>query len=208
MTGAANEIRILAVDDHYVTRYGIRRLLSRQPDLCIVGEAGDGAAAVTLYQQLEPDLVLMDLKMEGVDGVSATRMLTARDPDARILILSSFDTAQLVRQACQAGAAGFVLKEAGSEEILAAIRAVAAGQANMPIRLWKHITGAAEREELSVREIQVLQMLEQGLKTHEVAKALDLSLGTVKMYVSRAFAKLGVGTRAEAVAEAHRRGLL
>lgn len=208
MTDRIQCIRLLVVDDHYMTRFGIVRLLTEQSDMQVVAEAGDGATALRLYETHKPDLVLMDLKMDHVDGVAATRMLMAQHPEARVLVLSSFDTEQLVRQACQAGAAGFVLKESGAEEILAAIRAVSRGQAHMPLRLWRLIAGNTETEELSVREQQVLKRLAAGQKTRDVAQALDLSLGTVKMYISRTFTKLGVDNRSAAIAEARKRGLI
>ncbi len=208
MTIPQPPVRILVVDDHYVTRFGIRQLLAKHADMEVVGEAGDGASALSLYKTLKPDLVLMDIRMDGIDGVTATRMLTAADPDVRILILSSFDGESVVKQACQAGAAGFVLKESGGEEILTAIRSVANGQAHMPLRLWKHLNAGTEQTDLSSREVQVLKMIAAGHKTRDIASSLDLSQSTVKMYVSRIFTKLGVESRAQAIREAERRGLI
>lgn len=215
-------IRILLADDQALVRAGFRVLLEKAPDLRVVGEAGDGAQAVALAAELRPDVVLMDIRMPGTDGVEATRRICAAPANAhtRVLVLTTFDLDEYVYTALQAGAGGFLLKDTLAPDLVAAVRVVAAGEAvaapSVTRRLVeryvatspaRHITHAA-RSPLTEREHEVLVLIARGLSNIEMATRLHLTEGTVKTHVSRILAKLGLRDRVQAVIHAYEAGVV
>ncbi len=211
-------LRILLADDHAVLREGLRLLLDGQPDMEVVGEAGDGHAAWHLALQLRPDIVVMDLALPGMDGVEATRRLKGERPDVKILVLTMHQDAGLLQRALRAGAAGFVLKRSAAHALTHAIRAIAQGELYLdPLlaegaaaRLIREpgLKGLEPRDNLSEREQEVLHLVAAGHTNKEIAAQLGLSAKTVETYKARLMSKLGLHTRAEIVRYAVRRGLL
>jgi len=215
-------IRIAIVDDDALLRAGLRLLLETQPDLRVVTEAGTGREAVQQCRALTPDVVLMDLRMPGMDGVEATRQLTAGDSGARVLVLTTFDDEAGMFDAVRAGASGFLLKRAAPEELLAAVRAVAAGEGlvspAMTLRLLRGfaaaVPGPPEPEvqrrvdALTAREREVLVLLARGLSNAEVADRARMAETTAKTHVARVLTKLGLRDRVQAVVFAYQNGLV
>jgi DNA-binding NarL/FixJ family response regulator len=198
-------LRVLIVDDHPVVREGLGAVVRRSEGLTLVGEAGDGAEAVAAYRQLKPDVVLMDLRLPGKDGLEATREILCQDPGANIVLLTTFEEEGLARRALQSGARGVLLKDASTEELVAAVRAAAAGT----VTLDPSLTGELLKKPLlSEREREILALIASGHSNKEVAKKLYLTENTVKTHLANLFQKLGVHDRAEAVAEGLKRGLL
>ncbi|NUR91985.1 MAG: response regulator transcription factor [Nonomuraea sp.] len=200
-------MRLLIVDDHPIVRDGLRAALGGEPDMEIAGEAGDGAEALRLAAALKPDVVLMDLRMPGMDGLTAIRKLGGSG--ARVLVLTTFDTDIL--PALEAGADGYLLKDAPAEELVRAVRATYAGQTVLAPavagRLADHVR-RPPRGALSDRELQVLRLVAGGATNREAAAELFISEASVKTHLLHVYAKLDVRDRASAVAEAFRRGLL
>jgi DNA-binding NarL/FixJ family response regulator len=215
-------IRVLIADDQALVRGGFRVIVEAAPDMTVVAEAGDGAEAITSSRTLHPDVVLMDIRMPNMDGIEATRQLTA-DPatrNTRILILTTFDLDQYVFGALRAGASGFLLKDTSPEELLAAIRIIAAGDALLSPRITRHlIEEFARRPEhrpsnppavdgLTAREQEVLVEIAQGLTNAEIAERLHMSPATAKTHVSRLLAKLNARDRAQLVIHAYQSGIV
>jgi DNA-binding NarL/FixJ family response regulator len=204
-------IRLVIADDHPVVRDGLSGMFTADPGFEVLGEAGDGAEAVRLAQVLSPDVILMDLRMPGMDGVTALAELAKRGSAARVLVLTTYDTDNLVVRAIEAGATGYLLKDAPRAELLRAVRAAALGQAvlspSVASALMSRVREPAE-EPLSQRELEVLQLVAAGTTNREAATRLFISEATVKTHLLHIYAKLGVGDRAAAVAEAFKRGLL
>ena len=193
-------IQVLIADDHAIMREGLRRLLERQPDICIVGEASNGHEAVGKMVQTNPDIIVMDISMPDLNGIEATRQIMERSPQARVIILSMHSSAEFIFRAFQAGAAGYVLKDAGVVELIAAIRAVLRGEHYLCRQItnivvdkfhWNHkLANASPLESLSERECQVLQLLVEG-KTHaKIAQTLYLSPKSIATYRMRIMRKL------------------
>ena len=207
-------ITVLIADDHPVVRDGLRGILSSAADLSVVGEAGTGAEAVTRCAELEPDVVLMDLRMPVLSGVEAIRQLRKADSPVRVLVLTTFDADTDVVPAIQAGADGYLLKDAPAEELLRAIRSAAQGEAvlapSVAGRLMSRMAEPARkaRSPLSPKEIQVLRSVASGRTNKEAAAELFVSETTVKTHLIHIYDKLGVRDRAAAVDAAHRDGLL
>ena len=213
-------IRVLVVDDQAIVRDGLVTVLSLVPDLRVVGEASDGAEAIAAVEQEAPDVVLMDLRMPGVDGPTATASIVAAHPQVAVLVLTTFADDESIVTALRAGARGYLTKDAGRAEIATAIRAVASGQstfdATVGARLVAQLAGGtaaptpatvpsaggvrARFPELTPREADVLERIAEGRSNPDIAAELFLTVPTVKSYVNQVFAKLGVRTRAEAVA--------
>jgi DNA-binding NarL/FixJ family response regulator len=200
--------RILLVDDHAVVREGLVSLLQRQGDLLVVAEAADGASAIRLYRQHRPDLVVLDLRLPDMDGVEVTAAIRAEFPQARLLVLSSFDGDEDIYRALKAGARAYVLKDSTREELLAAVRTVAAGQRSLSAAVAERLAERVTGSELTARELAVLRQIVSGRSNKQIASALSISEGTVKTHVKSILAKLGVGDRTEAAVLALRRGLV
>ncbi len=211
-------ITVLLVDDQPLLRAGFRMILDAQPDLTVLGEAGDGAAAIRDAARLRPDVILMDVRMPGVDGVEATRRILATQPNTRIIILTTFDLDEYAYAGLQAGASGFLLKDVTPPELLTAIRAVAHGDAviapSTTRRLLDHLSGqltpppAIRLEALTDRERDVLLLIARGLTNAEIAAALHLAEATVKTHIGRILTKLDLRDRVHAVILAYQTGLI
>ena len=195
-------IRVLLVDDHRLVRSGLTSLLGTAADIEVVGEAADGAQAVTVVLELEPDVVLMDLSMPVMDGVSATRKVLIERPATKIVMLSSFSDRVRVRDAIAAGAIGYVLKDCTTEDLLAAVRAAAQGHAPLDPRvagaLLPTSASADPGEQLSDRERQVLRLASQGMANKQIARALGIAERTVKVHLGNVFRRIGVSDRTSA----------
>jgi len=214
-------IRILLVDDQRLMREGLRTLLELEPDLQVAGEAGDGQAALDAYAALQPDVVLMDVRMPGMDGVEATRRLRAGWPAARVIILTTFDEDAIVFEGLRAGAQGYLLKDVSGEELAAAVRAVAAGGALIEPSVARRVLAEFARlapparppdaglaGPFSDRERDILRLLAGGLSNREIAARLCLAEGTVKNHVTAILQKLGARDRTQAALRARELGIL
>jgi NarL family two-component system response regulator YdfI len=207
-------IRILIVDDHLVVREGLRTILEVTQDLVPIGEAADGAEAVRLAGELSPDVVLMDLRMPGVDGIEAIRQIKAHYPHVEIVILTTYDDDEYIVQGLRAGARGYLLKDAGRQVLFESIRAAARGESLLPSAVVDKVLARLTKPEpvepgtLSARESEVLELLAEGAANKEIAAHLHITERTVKAHVTSIFNKLGVNSRAEAVAVALRSGHL
>ncbi|MEO3889418.1 response regulator transcription factor [Nonomuraea sp. B5E05] len=207
----SHPIGLLIVDDHPVVRDGLSSMFARDPEFEVLGEAADGAEAVRLALTLRPDVILMDLRMPGMDGVSAIRQLAERGSEARVLVLTTYDTDSHVLPAIEAGATGYLLKDAPRDELLRAVRAAARGEAVLApsvAALLMNRVRAPVPGPLSPREVEVLQLVASGATNREAAARLFLTEATVKSHLLNIYAKLGVNDRAAAVTEAFNRGLL
>jgi len=212
-------IRILIADDQAVVRAGLRMILEAQDDLEVVGEAGEGEQAIALARTLAPDLVLMDIRMPVVDGIEATRRITAAALPVRVLVLTTYGLDEYVYDALRAGAGGFLLKTDPPERLVEAVRVVAAGEALLAPEITRRLIDrfvaarpparpAAEIETLTARELEVLSLLARGLTNAEIASELVVSDGTVKTHVARIFGKLDLRDRTQAVVYAYEHGII
>ncbi|WP_143193839.1 response regulator [Micromonospora sp. CB01531] len=203
-------IRLLIVDDHPVVRDGIRGMFAGDPGFEVLGEAGDGAEAVALARALNPDVILMDLRMPRMDGVAAIKELAGLGIAARVLVLTTYDTDRDVVPAVEAGATGYVLKDTGRDELVHAVRTAARGEAVLSPSVATRLLGQVRTpaDPLSSRELEVLRLIAEGATNREAAARLFISEATVKSHVLHIYTKLGVNDRAAAVAAAFRRGLL
>jgi DNA-binding NarL/FixJ family response regulator len=213
-------IRVLIVDDQELVRAGFRMILEQQEDIEIIGEAGAGADAVTLARELDPDVVLMDVRMPEIDGIEATRLLLATGTRARVLMLTTFDADEYVYEAMKAGASGFLLKNAPPAQLVIAVRATAAGEAQLAPAIVQRMVEEFVRRptpgrmrpdtlaELTERELDVLKLLARGLSNAEIATALFLSEATIRTHVSRILTKLKLRDRTQAVVLAYESGLI
>jgi DNA-binding NarL/FixJ family response regulator len=201
----------LIVDDHPVVRAGLRGMLSGQPDFEVLGEAANGAEAVDLTKRLNPNVVLMDLRMPEMDGVTAIGKIKARHPDVQILVLTTYDSDSDILPAIESGATGYLLKDAPREELFQAIRAAAQGKplltSAIAARLMERMRSPAV-EALSSREIEVLNLVAKGASNKEIAGQLFITEATVKSHLLRIFGKLGVADRTAAVTKALEQGIL
>ncbi|MDQ0649148.1 DNA-binding NarL/FixJ family response regulator [Microbacterium natoriense] len=213
------QIRILLVDDQELIRLGFRMVLEAESDLVVIGEASDGRAAIAQAGALQPDLVLMDIRMPGLDGIAATEAIVREHPGTRVLVLTTFDLDEYAFGAIRAGASGFLLKDAQRHEMISAVRAVHRGDAALSPRITRmlldHVSsrlhtpapeGAELLETLTDREHDVFLAIARGLSNAEIGETLFVSESTVKTHVSRVLAKLGARDRIHAVILAHRLG--
>ncbi|HEX6342422.1 response regulator transcription factor [Umezawaea sp.] len=203
-------IRVVVVDDHPVVRDGLRGMFSGDPDFEVVGEAADGAEAVTVVEAVRPDVVLMDLRMPRVDGVTAITRLREGGNPARVLVLTTYDTESDVLPAVRAGATGYLLKDTPRDDLFRAVRSAARGEAVLSPSVATTLLGqvrAPATDQLSQRELEVLGLVARGSTNKEAAKKLFISEATVKTHLLHVYAKLGVKDRAAAVAVAFERGL-
>lgn len=202
-----SDISVVIVDDDALVRTGLRLLLGADPGITVVGEADNGAAVADLVARTRPDVVLMDVRMPGMDGITATRHLLESDPDARVLVLTTFDTDQQVVEALRAGALGFVLKDTPPQRLVAAVRDVAQGEhvlsPAVTALLVRHVVDAGVEEAsghldlLTARELEVADAVGRGWSNAEIARELHMGLPTVKAHVSRIMAKVGVVNRVQ-----------
>ncbi len=206
-------IRILLVDDHQVVREGLRRMLELEADMEVVGEAAEAKEVHTQAELLSPDVILMDIKMPGVDGIELTRQLKEKQPSCNIIMLTLYD--EYLTQAIEAGAVGYLLKDVRREELIRAIRAVHQGRSTISLSLSRdrlaELAASAESKQrayLSERELATLRLIGDGVATKEIANQLFLSQSSVKRSVRLIFEKLGVRNRSEAVSEAYKRRLI
>ena len=209
----SNPIRVIAVDDHEVIRGGIKFALLTVEDIELVGEARDGEEALPLCEQLQPDIVLMDLMMPGIDGVTAIQSIHEQCPQTQILVLTSYHDEVLVPRAMHAGATGYLLKGVSNQKLIEAIHAAHAGQPTIAKEAVADLVEAAVPSdkadiELSERESEVLTLLAQGLSNKEIAEQLFFSVSTVKYHVRVLFSKLGANSRAEVIALAWEHNLI
>jgi DNA-binding NarL/FixJ family response regulator len=204
-------IRLLIVDDHPVVRNGLSGMFAGEADFEVVGEAADGSEAVRRARALAPDVILMDLRMPEMDGVSAIAALTAAGVPARVLVLTTYDTDGDVLSAIEAGATGYMLKDAPAADLFKAVRAAANGKATLSPSVATRVVGqmrAPVQEPISQRELEVLTLIARGLSNRDAAAQLFISTATVKTHLVHIYEKLDVNDRAAAVAEAFNRGLL
>ncbi|GAA1371541.1 response regulator transcription factor [Luteococcus sanguinis] len=217
-------INLLLADDQAMVRAGFRMVLDAQPDMSVVGEAGDGHEACQLAAQLAPDVALMDIRMPVMDGVAATRRITAEHPECKVLVLTTFDLDEYVFSALQAGASGFLLKDAGPAELLAGIRAIHSGEAvvapsatrrllerfvpSLPVGSTDRRTGDERLTPLTEREREVLTCVGQGMTNSEIAGHLFLAEATVKTHIGHVLAKMGLRDRVQMVVLAYDTGLV
>ena len=217
----AKKLTVLLVDDQRLMRDGLRTLLELEPDMTVAGEAADGEEALVRFRDTRPDVVLMDVRMPGMDGVEATRRLRAMDPEAKVIILTTFDDDEYVFEGLRAGAVGYLLKALSGEELADAIRTVAAGGALIDPAVTRKVVNEFARlapparsidaglaEPLSEREKEVLGLVARGLSNREIADELFLAEGTVKNYVTTILQKIGVRDRTQAALRARELGLL
>ncbi|MEW1656643.1 MULTISPECIES: response regulator transcription factor [unclassified Streptomyces] len=204
-------VRVVVADDHTVMRTGLVALLAAEPSIDIVGEAGDGRTAVGLVARLRPDLALLDLRMPVLDGVGATQAIVDAHPGTRVLILTTYDTDADIERAVEAGATGYLLKDATRERLVEAIHAAARGETVLAPRVAQRLVTRMRRPApvaLTARETQVLNAVADGLSNAEIGGRLYIAEATVKTHLLRLFAKLGVNDRTHAVVVALERGLL
>jgi DNA-binding NarL/FixJ family response regulator len=206
---ADDEITCLIVDDHEVVREGLRLSLSRTPHIRVIGEASDGASAIALVERRRPDVVIMDVRMPGMDGLEATKRISEQFPGIAVLMFTAFSERSLLARGLESGAKGYVLKEAAHETLLRAIERVAKGDAYVdPALMPAFLTGKGREEMLTAREREILQLLADGMSNADVAQKLFISQETVKSHVRHILTKLEADTRTHAVAIALRESII
>jgi len=201
-------IRVLVVDDHPPMRVGLVALIKSQPGMDVVAEASDGEEALEVFEDVRPDIVLMDLRMPGMGGGEATLALYKKFPDARVIVLSTYDLDEDIHRAIQSGAKSYLLKDMSIEDIAGTIRAVYHGDASLPRQVAERLTERSKREQLTERERDVLESLIKGRSNKEIASSLCLSEDTVKSHLKTLFTKLRVHDRTGAAVEAIRHGIV
>lgn len=205
---AGTTIRLLVVDDHPPMRAGLVALIKTQPGMDVVAEAADGEEAIEVYDDVRPDVVLMDLRMPGIGGVEAVLAIRKKHPEACVIVLSTYDLDEDIHRALQSGAKSYLLKDMAIEDIASTIRAAYLGDASLPRQVAERLTERSQREQLTERERDVLESLIKGRSNKEIASSLWISEDTVKSHLKTLFAKLRVRDRTGAAVEAIRHGIV
>jgi two-component system NarL family response regulator len=205
---ADGPIRVMIVDDHPIVREGIAAIIERREDMTVVAEVGNGKEAVDLCRSAKPDIVLMDLRMPVMDGVTATTLISQEYPLAKVIVLTTYDGDEDIYQGLRAGAKGYLLKDGPREALLEAIRAVHSGQSRIPPEIAAKLAERIKRPELTPRELEVLQEMAAGKSNQEIGRALYITEGTVKAHVNGILTKMGVNDRTQAVTLALERGIV
>ena len=201
-------IRVMVVDDHQIVRQGLVALINTETDLTVVAEGADGQQAVELFRQHQPDVTLMDLRMPMLGGVEATKLIRQEAPNARIIVLTTFDGDEDIYRALQSGAQSYLLKGVSFEELPEAIRTVHAGQRRIPAVVAERLAERLTGEVLTAREVQVLELIVRGNSNKEIGTALAISEATVKSHINSLLSKLGVTDRTQAATTALQRGIV
>lgn len=204
----ADALKIMLVDDHYLVRMGLTSVLGLEPDMTICAEAATGEQAIAMYRAKRPDVTLMDLRLPGMNGADTIQAIRRDVPDARFVMLSTYVCDEEIYGALQAGAMAYLVKSVQRDELTTAIRKAAAGQRHIPAEVAARLADRVAGSQLSGREIEVLRLLVSGRRNREVATALEITEGTVKLHVSSILAKLGAEDRTEAVTIALQRGIV
>lgn len=207
-SASARAIRILVADDHLVYRIGMRNLLGSEQGFEVIGEASDGMQAIEHFRSMRPDVLLLDLRMPRKNGIEVVQAVRAEFPQAKVLVVTSYQTEEEVFQVLQAGALGYVLKDVGRETLIEAIRAVHAGTRWVPRAIQQQFTDRVLRQQLTAREVEVLRLLARGLTNREIASVYNISANTVKNHLNNLMAKLDVADRTEAVSFCLARGIV
>jgi two-component system NarL family response regulator len=201
-------IRILLADDHFVVRMGLSTLINIQDDMSVVAEASNGKQAVEMFLALRPDVTLMDLRMPEMTGVDAIVAIRGQEPDARIIVLTTYDGDEDIYRAFQAGARAYLLKDMHHDDLLGSLRAVHQGQRFIPPAIANRLAERIPRSELTARELEVLKLIVKGMSNREIAATLFITEGTVKIHVNNLLGKLGVSDRTKAATTALQRGIV
>jgi DNA-binding NarL/FixJ family response regulator len=204
----ADKLRLMLVDDHYLVRMGLRSIIALEPDMTVCAEAATGEQARALFRIHRPDVTLMDLRLPGMNGSETVHAIRTEFPDARIVMISTYVGDEEIYGALQAGAMAYLVKSVQREELASAIRKVAAGQRHIPPEVAARLADRVTRSQLSARELEVLRLVVSGRRNREIAGALVIAEGTVKLHVSSILGKLGVADRTEAVTVALQRGIV
>jgi two-component system NarL family response regulator len=207
-TADRTKVRVLVADDHPVVRQGVIANVKPQRDMMVVGEAGDGVEALALIKEHSPDVVMLDLRMPGMDGLDVIAEVNNSKLESKVIIMTTFESEEDVHRAMKAGARGYLLKDSSQEEILDAIRRVSLGETYLPARIVQKFAEGMRKPELSPREIEVLQCVASGKSNKEIGAQLYIAEGTVKTHVKSLLEKLGVVGRTAAIREAVHRGLV
>jgi two-component system NarL family response regulator len=202
------KIRILVVDDHFVVRMGLSGSINMEEDMMVIAEASNGQQAIHLYRQHRPDIVLMDLRLPAQEGTATVAAICNEHPEARIIMLSTYDGDEDIYRSFQAGARSYLLKSVSREELLAAIRAVYAGQRYVPLAVAARLAERLPFNELSSRELEVLRLIVRGMSNKEIAAALSITEVTTKLHVGHILTKLKVNDRTQAATSALQRGII
>lgn len=207
-TVAATKAGVLLVDDHALLRTGVAKIINQERDMQVVAEAGNGVEAVEAYERHRPDVTLLDLRMPVMEGVEAVRLIRERDPDARVIVLTTYDTDDEISRALKAGAKAYVLKDISADDLIQCIRDVLAGKTYLAPAAAAKLAEGVSHVQLSPRELATLRLMADGKANKEIASELGISDRTVKTHLGHLFGKLGVTSRTEAVKVATRRGLV
>jgi DNA-binding NarL/FixJ family response regulator len=207
-TAPAARASVLVVDDHALLRTGVANIISQEPTLHVVAEAANGLEAVEAYQRYKPDVTLLDLRMPVMEGVEAVRQIRLRDPQAKVIVLTTYDADEDITRALKAGAKAYVLKDISADGLIACIRDVLAGKTYLAPAAAAKLAEGVTRVQLTPRELSTLRLMADGKSNKEIANALGISERTVKTHLGHLFEKLGVTSRTEAVKVATRRGLV